>query len=62
MFTPEQLEWFRAFEDVRESGLINMFNTKAGCDISGLTKDQWDFVRNNYGPLEKQAEEQDDDQ
>lgn len=52
-FTDKQIENFKDFEDIRISGVINMFNTRSGCEMTGMTKDEWIFCMNNYDELKK---------
>jgi len=56
MFTEEQLDNWAKFEDARQSGVINMFDAQRGCQITGLTKDEWIFCMQNYTSLQEQAE------
>ena len=42
---------FQAYEDVRESGVTNMFNTSVVSDYSGLSKDKIVSIMQNYGAL-----------
>ena len=42
---------FQAYEDVRESGVTNMFNTAVVSDYSGLSKDKIVSIMQNYGAL-----------
>ena len=44
-------EDFQAYEDVRESGVTNMFNTAVVSDYSGLSKDKIVSIMQNYGAL-----------
>ena len=44
-------EDFQAYEDVRESGVTNMFNTNVVSDYSGLSKDKIVSIMQNYGAL-----------
>ena len=44
-------EDFQAYEDVRESGVTNMFNTSVVSDYSGLSKDKILSIMHNYGAL-----------
>ena len=44
-------EDFQAYEDVRESGVTNMFNTSVVSDYSGLSKDKIVSIMQNYGAL-----------
>jgi hypothetical protein len=40
-FTEQELRNWRKFETVRESGVINMYDARNGCAISGLTEKEW---------------------
>ena len=42
---------FQAYEDVRESGVTNMFNTAVVSDYSGLSKDKIVSIMKNYSAL-----------
>ena len=42
---------FQAYEDVRESGVTNMFNTAVVSDYSGLSRDKIVNIMQNYGAL-----------
>tara|TARA_R100001594_G_scaffold14712_2_gene31268 strand:- start:400 stop:573 length:174 start_codon:yes stop_codon:yes gene_type:complete len=44
-------EDFQAYEDVRESGVTNMFNTAVVSDYSGLSRDKIVSIMQNYGAL-----------
>ena len=44
-------EDFQAYEDVRESGVTNMFNTAVVSDYSGLSRDKIVNIMKNYGAL-----------
>ena len=44
-------EDFQAYEDVRESGVTNMFNTSVVSNYSGLSKDKIVSIMQNYGTL-----------
>ena len=44
-------EDFEAYEDVRESGVTNMFNTAVVSDYSGLSRDKIISIMQNYGAL-----------
>ena len=41
-------EQFDSYNDVRESGVTNMFNVTMVCDISGLTKEEVMNIMKNY--------------
>jgi hypothetical protein len=49
-FTTEQLLYFEAYEQVRESAEYNMFDPRAA-QAAGLNKDQHIFVMENYTAL-----------
>ena len=42
---------FQAYENVRESGVTNMFNTAVVSDYSGLSRDKIVSIMQNYGAL-----------
>ena len=42
---------FQAYEDVRESGVTNMFNTAVVSDYAGLSRDKIVSIMQNYGAL-----------
>ena len=44
-------EEFDSYEDVRQSGVTNMFNTSVVSDYSGLSKDKIVSIMKNYGAL-----------
>ena len=44
-------EDFDAYEDVRQSGVTNMFNTAVVSDYSGLSRDKIVSIMQNYGAL-----------
>jgi len=49
-FTFEQLAQFRRYERVRLGGPFNMFDPRARA-LTGLTREQYSFVMNNYSEL-----------
>ena len=51
MITKEQ---FEAYENVRQSGVTNMFDVKMVTLISGLTKDECLEIMKNYGKLKEE--------
>ena len=53
-FTKKQLADWLAYEIVRLSGAINMFDATRGCRLSGLTEEEYFFCIDNYSAL-KQA-------
>ena len=42
---------FNAYEDVRQSGVTNMFNTAVVSDYSGLSREKIVSIMQNYGTL-----------
>ena len=42
---------FQAYENVRESGVTNMFNTSVVSDYSGLGRDKIVSIMQNYSAL-----------
>ena len=44
---------FDAYEDVRESGVTNMFDWRTVSDYSGLNKQDIMTIMQNYGELSK---------
>ena len=42
---------FAAYEDVRESGVTNMFNVSVVSDYSGLSRDKIMTIMKNYSEL-----------
>ena len=44
---------FDAYEDVRESGITNMFDWRTVSDYSGLNKQDIMTIMQNYGELSK---------
>ena len=42
---------FNAYEDVRESGVTNMFNVSVVSDYSGLSRDKIITIMENYNTL-----------
>jgi len=44
---------FDAYEDVRESGITNMFNVSVVSDYSGLSRDKIITIMSNYDILHK---------
>ena len=44
-------EEFDAYEDVRQSGVTNMFNISVVSDYSGLSKDKIITIISNYNTL-----------
>lgn len=46
-------EEFISYEQVRQSGVTNMFNVNLVCEITELTKKQVLYIMNNYTKLDK---------
>jgi hypothetical protein len=44
---------FFAYEDVRQSGVINMYDIKQGMELSGLSRDKYAEVMKNYTELKE---------
>ena len=44
-------EEFDAYEEVRQSGVTNMFNVSVVSDYSGLSRDKIVSIMQNYGAL-----------
>lgn len=53
-FTAEQVADWRRFEKVRQGGRWNMFDPNARV-ATGLDKERYFFVMENYGELKEQA-------
>jgi hypothetical protein len=51
MTTEITQEEFEAYEDVRESGVTNMFNTSVVSDYSGLSRNKIVSIMQNYSAL-----------
>lgn len=56
-FTKEQIVNYKLFEQVRASGRYNMYHPNARI-ASGLTEDEYDFVKDNFVELREQAEQE----
>ena len=50
-------EQFEAYEDVRESGVTNMFDVKTVGQLSGLEKEQIMTIMQHYGELKNKYDE-----
>ena len=48
-----KIDQFDAYEDVRESGVTNMFDWRTVSDYSGLNKQDIMTIMQNYGELSK---------
>jgi hypothetical protein len=44
-------EKFELYEQVRQSGVTNMFNTPLVCELTGLTKAECYYIMKNYSKL-----------
>jgi len=44
---------FFAYEDVRQSGVINMYDIKQGMELSGLSRYKYAEVMKNYTELKE---------
>ena len=54
-YTKRQIHHFRSYEMIRSSGVYNMFSAQARL-ASGLTKDEYTFVMENYTELKEASE------
>ena len=50
-------EQFEAYEDVRESGVTNMFDVKTVGELSGLGKEEIMTIMQSYGELKEKYDE-----
>ena len=50
-------EQFESYEDVRESGVTNMFDVKTVGELSGLEKEEIMTIMKNYGQLKEKYDE-----
>ena len=55
-FTEQQIQWWSAYEEVRDQGLWNMFDRRAQ-EAAGLAPEEYIFVMENYSALRNQANE-----
>jgi len=53
-FTTKEINNYKSYEIVRKSGAYNMFSSQARLS-SGLTKDEYLFVMENYAELKEAA-------
>lgn len=58
-FTPEQLEHYVAYEQIKLSGEYNMFDPRAA-QATGLSRYEYLFVMDHYDGLRKQYEASND--
>ena len=54
-YTKRQINQFKSYEIIRKSGTYNMFDSRARL-ASGLTKDEYLFVMENYSELKDASE------
>lgn len=47
-------EDFESYEEVRSSGVTNMFMIKTVCELSGLSKEKVIAIMKNYSELNKE--------
>jgi hypothetical protein len=58
-FTFMQLEDWRIYEEVRQSGRFNMLFVPNARALTGLSRERYMFVLKNFSELKKQAELED---
>lgn len=56
-FTDQQLSNFHRYEQVRQGSRFNMFDPRAR-QLTGMERDEYLFVMENYVALEQAAEQQ----
>ena len=56
-FTQKQLDNWKNYEDIRTSGIINMFDAAVGSQLTDMTEDDWIFCLRNYTQLKQAYEE-----
>ena len=54
-FTSDQIDNWQAYEKVRKSGVINMFEMITGERLTGLSRTEYIFCMKNYSELKHQA-------
>jgi hypothetical protein len=54
-YTEKEIDNWRDYEEVRQSGLYNVFDSQARAS-TGLTKDEYFFVMHNYTELKAAAQ------
>lgn len=54
-FTKKQINQFKSYEIIRTSGVYNMFSAQARL-ASGLTKEEYIFIMENYSELKDASE------
>jgi len=57
-FTPKQIENWKIYEAVRQSGHFNMYSAEAR-DATGLDRKEYMLCMGHYTDLKKQAEAED---
>lgn len=50
----KQLENWRIYEDIRASGVFNMFDPRAR-SITAMSKDEWVYCMEHYASLRQEA-------
>ena len=60
-FTKKEINNYKSYESVRKSGAYNMFDSRAHLS-SGLTKEEYLFVMENYSALKEATESFDADE
>jgi hypothetical protein len=53
-YTEQQLQNWRAYERIRESGLFNMFDPRAR-DLTTMSSSEWVFCIAHYDDLKRHA-------
>jgi hypothetical protein len=53
-YTDQQLENWRIYEGIRESGMFNMFDSLAR-QMTNMSKSEWVFCMEHYNDLKKHA-------
>jgi hypothetical protein len=56
-FTERQINNWKQYERVRQTGVFNMFDKRA-MECTTLEKDEWFFCISNYAQLKSQADEE----
>lgn len=60
VFTPAQINHYRAYEAVRRKGQYNM-NSRQAIKATGLSLDEYDFVKQNFAQLQLASQDPADD-
>ena len=53
-YTDQQLQNWRIYEGIRESGMFNMFDSRAR-QMTNMSKSEWVFCMEHYNDLKKHA-------